>query len=172
MSHIVTIHAKPTCEISCIRHSREGANPRPNAGTVWKLLVIEPQGVHQRQRIEPFVAQPFVAQVGGQAVEEIVDGSAGLESEKRLCAGVVHGAIHRASSHLEEVRKVRCEVGNIREAHFRESGTQVSPGNSGFTVGGSKGAQTGRARLQSHCRDNTLGDKGRGEEFSWKVNEA
>jgi hypothetical protein len=78
MCHIVTVNELPTGAMPCLGHSGEVADPEADAGIVLKRLVIETEGGHDRQYVEPFAAR-----VGGQAVEESVVAIPGLISNSR-----------------------------------------------------------------------------------------
>jgi hypothetical protein len=69
-----------------------------------------------------------------------------LEQLLRVCS--MKGTSHGTSGVTEVLRMMLCKMGDFGGAKVGEAETQVSPGGAGGAVWGSKGAQTGRGRLQ------------------------
>jgi hypothetical protein len=63
-------------------------------------------------------------------------------------------------------------MGDLGGAQVEEAETHVSPGGTGGAVRGSKGAQTGRGRLQCEFSARAGGEEGRCAAVEGKVQEA
>jgi hypothetical protein len=119
-------------------------------------LVIEAEGGHDWQCVEPFAAR-----VGGQAVEESVVACARSELEQVLRVCGMKCTLHRTSSVAEVVRMMLCKRGDLGRGNGGVAETQVSPGGACGAIGGSKGAQTWRGSLQSGFSACAGGNEGR-----------
>jgi hypothetical protein len=127
-----------------------------DGGIVLKRLIIEAEGGHDWQRVEPFAAR-----VGGQAVEESVVTCAGPERKQLLRVCSMKGTSHGTRGVAEVLRMMLCKRGDLGRENGWVADTQVSPGVACGAMGGRKGAQTWGGSLQSSFSARAAGNEGR-----------